>query len=66
MGGPSFNSAVYLRKYDEDLTIRVLELNEEKNLPIQEVPEEGEDAMGIEEKDSEEIVEVSEGSASME
>lgn len=32
-GGPAYNTAVYLRKYDKDLSIQVLELETKKDVP---------------------------------
>lgn len=34
-GGPVYNTAVYLQKYDEDLRIRVVELEKEKNILLE-------------------------------
>tara|TARA_B100000809_G_scaffold43630_2_gene37892 strand:- start:25786 stop:27666 length:1881 start_codon:yes stop_codon:yes gene_type:complete len=49
-GGPVYNTAVYLRKYDEDLTIRIIDLQKDKKLPIEEKVIEGEEVDFIKEE----------------
>jgi LysM repeat protein len=58
-GGPVYNTAVYLQKYNEDLTVHVIELQKEEALLVKEEIIEGKKTDGVKGKNLEKLLDIS-------